>query len=102
MGSQAMGNPYLFTQHSIFYFTYFATLGIFLPFWSVYLHDRGLTHFQIGILTSLSAAVKIVAPMFWGWLADQKMGRILVIRLGAFFMCLTFILTFMPFFEIFV
>lgn len=91
-----MGRAYSFVQHSVFYFVYFATLGIFLPFWSVYLYQRGLTHFQIGILTSLSAAVKIFAPVLWGWLADQKLGRISVIRVGAFFTWLIFVLIFLP------
>lgn len=66
---------------SSFYFFYFATLGAFLPFWSLYLKKIGFAADQIGELTAMLVATKIIAPYLWSWLAD-KTGRSLgLIRL---------------------
>ena len=59
---------------SSFYFFYFATLGAFLPFWSLYLKQTGFAADQIGELTAMLVATKIIAPYFFSWLAD-KTGR---------------------------
>jgi len=45
-----------------------------LPFWSLYLKQIGFAATQIGELTALLVATKIIAPNLWGWLAD-KTGR---------------------------
>lgn len=64
-----------------FYFFYFATLGAFLPFWSLYLKQIGFAADQIGELTAMMVATKVIAPYLWSWLAD-KTGRSLgLIRL---------------------
>ena len=84
-----------FISHATFYFVYFATLGLFLPFWSVYLRDRGLSHFEVALLISASLAVKVVALILWGWVADKKYGRLSVIRWGAFFTWFVFLLVFL-------
>ena len=57
-----------------FYFCYFATLGAFLPFWSLYLKQIGFVADEIGELTAMMVATKIIAPYLWSWLAD-KSGR---------------------------
>ena len=59
-----------------FYFCYFATLGAFLPFWSLYLKHSGFAAAEIGELTAMLVATKIVSPYLWSWLAD-KSGRCL-------------------------
>lgn len=59
-----------------FYFFYFAALGAFLPYWSLYLKHVGFSAIEIGELTGLLVATKIVAPYIWSWLAD-KSGRFL-------------------------
>lgn len=59
-----------------FYFFYFATLGAFLPFWSLYLKQIGFAAEQIGELTAIMVATKVIAPYFWSWLADRR-GRCL-------------------------
>ncbi len=59
-----------------FYFCYFATLGAFLPYWSLYLKQCGFTSTEIGELTAMLVATKILAPYLWSWLAD-KTGRCL-------------------------
>lgn len=73
-----------------FYFCYFATLGAFLPFWSLYLKQIGFTAAEIGELTAMLVATKIVAPYLWSWLAD-KTGRCLrLIRITSLFAMLFF------------
>ncbi|AEG01057.1 MFS transporter [Methylomonas methanica] len=73
-----------------FYFCYFAILGAFLPFWSLYLKQIGFTATDIGELTGMLVATKIVAPYLWSWLAD-KTGRCLrLIRITSLFSTLTF------------
>jgi len=66
---------------SSFYFFYFATLGAFLPFWSLYLKEIGFAADQIGELTAMMVATKIVAPYLWSWLADKSGRSLGLIRL---------------------
>jgi PPP family 3-phenylpropionic acid transporter len=54
-----------------FYFFYFAYLGAFAPFFSLYLDGIGMTAVEIGVLMSLPQMTRIVAPHLWGWLADR-------------------------------
>lgn len=73
--------PVPYWRLSAFYFCYFATLGAFLPFWSVYLKTVGFAADQIGVLTAMMVATKIVAPYLWGWLADKTGRGLLLIRI---------------------
>ena len=61
---------------SAFYFFYFAIFGSFLPFWSLYLKQIGFDANEIGELTALLVATKIIAPNLWGWLADKTGKRL--------------------------
>jgi MFS transporter, PPP family, 3-phenylpropionic acid transporter len=63
-----------------FYFFYFAYLGAFAPFFSVYLEAAGLTPFEIGVVMALPSVTRIIAPGLWGWLADAGGGRMRVVR----------------------
>lgn len=63
-----------------FYFFYFAYLGTFAPFFSLYLESVSLTPFEIGVLMSLPQVTRIVAPHLWGWLADRGGARLRVVR----------------------
>lgn len=54
-----------------FFFAYFAYVGIFSPYLSLYLADGGFSVVQIGLLMSLPQWMRIIAPPFWGWLADS-------------------------------
>jgi PPP family 3-phenylpropionic acid transporter len=65
-----------------FYFFYFATLGAFLPFWSLYLKHAGFAAKEIGELTALMIATKIIAPNLWGYVADRTGKRLWLIRLA--------------------
>lgn len=69
-----------------FYFFYFAALGVFLPYWALYLQSLGFSHAQIGQLMAILPATKVVSPNLWGWLADHTDRNVLLIRVSS---CLT-------------
>lgn len=75
---------------SSFYFFYFALLGAWLPFWPLYLDDKGFSAEAIGYLIGIGMATKIVAPNIWGWIAARSGERMLVIRGGSLLAVLTF------------
>jgi len=60
--------------HSIrlFYAAYFAAMGLILPFFPIYLAERGLDVVMIGVMTGLLAVAKIVSPPWVGYLADRR------------------------------
>jgi MFS transporter, PPP family, 3-phenylpropionic acid transporter len=60
------------------YFFYFAYLGAFAPYFSLYLSALGMTAAGIGVVMALPQLVRIFAPYLWGWLADRG-GRCLII-----------------------
>lgn len=64
-----------------FYFFYFAYLGAFAPFFSIYLNSVGASAVEIGVLMSLPQLTRIGAPHLWGWLADRGTRRLRVVRL---------------------
>ncbi|EIJ35940.1 MFS transporter [Thiothrix nivea] len=69
---------------SVFYFAYFAALGVFVPYWTVYLKKAaGFSPAQIGELMAVFMATKVVAPFLWGWLADHSGKRLRIIRLAS-------------------
>lgn len=54
-----------------FYFFYYAFVGMFSPYWSLYLQSIGFGAIEIGILMSIQPVMRMVAPGLWGWLADH-------------------------------
>lgn len=77
-----------------FYFFYFASLGALIPFWGLYLRDRGFSAVAIGELTAVFMATKIVAPNLWGWIADHTGSRLPIVRLASILSLLIFSLIF--------
>ena len=73
-----------------FYFFYFATLGAFLPYWSLYLKASGFNPVEIGELSAMLVGTKIIAPNIWGWIADHTGKSLRIIRIAAFFAALLF------------
>ena len=73
-----------------FYFFYFATLGGFLPFWSLYLENIHFNALEIGELSALMVATKIIAPNLAGWIADHTGKSLRIIRIASFFSTLIF------------
>ncbi len=73
-----------------FYFSYFAGLGAFMPYWSVYLQSLGFAPRQIGELIAVVVATKIVSPNIWAWIADHTGQRMLIVRVGCLVATLSF------------
>ena len=72
------GVPYW--RLSSFYLCYFATLGMLLPYLPLFLHERGMTVLQIGLLAAIMSGMKIFMPGLWGWVADNYLNRTVLIR----------------------
>jgi PPP family 3-phenylpropionic acid transporter len=66
-----------------FYFFYYAFVGMFSPYWSLYLKSLHFTAIEIGILMSVQPVMRMVAPNIWGWLADHSGKRLLVVQMAA-------------------
>ena len=65
-----------------FYFFYYAIVGTFMPYWSLYLQDQGFNYQEIGILSSIAIITRFFAPFIWGWVADKTGKRMLLIRIA--------------------
>lgn len=77
--------PVPYWRLSSFYLFYFATLGAFIPYWSLYLKASGFNPAQIGELSALLIGTKIIAPNLWGWLADRSHKGLHIIRWTSFY-----------------
>ena len=63
--------------------TYFAHIGFFNPYLSLWLKDMGHGLMAIGVLTSLQSATRLFAPYAWGWLGDHTGERAKLLRYSA-------------------
>jgi PPP family 3-phenylpropionic acid transporter len=67
-----------------FWFFYFGGLGIFFPFYSLYLHENaGLTGTEVGVVLAVIPLVGSFAQLAWGQLADRTGARTHVLTLVA-------------------
>jgi PPP family 3-phenylpropionic acid transporter len=73
-----------------FYFFYFAVVGTLVPYWGIYLKDLGYSSQDVGILSAIIMATRIIAPNFWGWMADRTRLRLRIIRIGSLTACVFF------------
>jgi len=53
-----------------FYFAFFAHAGAFVSYFALYLAALGLGAGEIALAVAMPQVARIVAPGFWGWLAD--------------------------------
>ena len=60
---------------SVFYFTAFALLGAYLPYFTLYAESLGFTGLQIGILAAAIPLGKVVFGPLWTYLADRLGSR---------------------------
>lgn len=79
---------------SLFYVTWFATLGIYLPYLNLYLDRIGLSGPQIGIISALVPLSGTLVPPFGGMLADRLGRRRGLIRISSFLAVLAFSIMF--------
>ena len=63
-----------------FYFFYFASLGVLVPYWGLYLQWQGFSAQEIGELTAIFLGTRIIAPNIWGWIADHHGYRMRIVR----------------------
>lgn len=75
---------------SSFYFFYFCVVGALAPYWGVYLKSIGYSSQDVGVISAVILGTRIVAPNFWGWLADKTQQRLRIIRLGSAIACICF------------
>jgi len=66
--------------HSIpltfYWFTYFGSLGIFYPYFTLYLRENaGLSGTQVGLVLAISPLIGMMAQPFWGQVADRTGAR---------------------------
>lgn len=55
-----------------YYASYFAIIGVWLPYWPLYLsHQLGFGPAEIGLLTALALGIKVAGPPVWGAMADR-------------------------------
>jgi PPP family 3-phenylpropionic acid transporter len=54
-----------------FYFTFFLYAGLYVAYFPAYLAARGLGAAEIAWIVALPAFARVVAPTFWGALADR-------------------------------
>jgi len=66
-----------------FYFFYYAFIGMFAPYWSLYLKSIHFDAIEISILLSIQPVMRMIAPTIWGWLADRTGKRLLVVQIAA-------------------
>lgn len=69
---------------SAWYFWYFAFVGVFQPYFSLYLQSIAFSAGRIAILMSVGQVIRLVGPLFWGWLADRagQRTKIVIISTG--------------------
>ena len=61
---------------TLFWFVYFGSLGIFYPYFALYLRENaGLTGTQVGLILAISPFVGMMAQPIWGQLADRTGAR---------------------------
>ena len=66
-----------------FYFFYYAFVGMFAPYWSLYLKSIHFDAIEISILMSIQPVMRMLAPNIWGWLADHTGKKQLVVQVAA-------------------
>lgn len=76
------------------YFFYFAALGALVPYWGLYLQSLGFGAVEIGSLTAILMATKIVAPYIWGWLGDHLGHRMRIVQMASLVSVAAFTLMF--------
>jgi PPP family 3-phenylpropionic acid transporter len=90
-----MSNPPIpYWRISGFYLFYFASLGVLVPYWTLYLQSLHFDGREIGELMAILMATKFIAPYIWGWIADHTGKGMLVIRIGSVLSVIVFIAVF--------
>jgi PPP family 3-phenylpropionic acid transporter len=65
-----------------FYALVGTVFSAFLPFFVLWLRDRGFTPSEIGVVLSLSALTGVVAAPFWSDIADRRAGTVKTLQIA--------------------
>ena len=79
-----------------FYLAYYAALGAFTPYWSLYLQSQGMGIAAISVLMSLWYATRIVAPSTWTLLAARSPRPVRWLQFGSLLTLASFALFLLP------
>jgi PPP family 3-phenylpropionic acid transporter len=93
---QMMNPKQLSLSLGFFYFSFFAGIGIFAPFFPLYCKDIGLSALQIGVTTAIMPLSNVMFPHVWAYLADRFQARKGVAVIAS----LLSLLFFLPFFYV--
>lgn len=74
-----------------YYAAFYSLLGAMLPYFGLWLASRDFSPTQIGIVLSLHSGMRIIMPVFWGWVADHTGRRIALIRTATVVSMLAFL-----------
>src|SRR5689334_6573862 len=56
---------------SAHFFALFSQVGAYASYFSLYLAARGFSAAEIALAAAMPQLARMVAPVFWGWLADR-------------------------------
>ena len=85
-----IARPLPYWRLSLYYFFYFAFIGVFSPYFTLYLQSLSMSATDIALLMSQMQFMRLLAPAFWGWLADKRGRQVDIIRLSALCACIGF------------
>jgi len=74
-------HPVPYWRLSAYYFTYFSFIGVFAPYFGLYLQSLSFSAWEIGLLMSQMQLMRLFGPYFWGVLADRSGQRLWIVRL---------------------
>lgn len=80
----------LYWRFSGYYFVYFAFIGIFMPYFGLYLQSLSFSAWEISLLMSQMQLMRLFGPYLWGVLADRTGQRVRIIRLTGFISVVVF------------
>ena len=79
---------------SAYYFSYYAFLGVFSPYFALYLQSLGLSAWDIGLLMSQMQLMRLCGPYVWGGVADRCGRRLMIVRTTGAVACVSFLVFF--------
>ncbi|SMN11268.1 Nucleoside:H+ symporter:Major facilitator superfamily [uncultured Candidatus Thioglobus sp.] len=79
MVSQSPSMPYW--RLSAYYFLFFATIGIYMPYWPLYLRSINFDAQQIGFIAAITVGTRVFSTYLWSWAADYKGQKMPMVRI---------------------
>ncbi len=83
-------SPVPYWRLSSYYFFYFAFIGVFTPYFGLYLQSLEFSAWDISVLMTQMQLMRLVGPYFWSALVDRFGHRMPVIRLTGLVTLLVF------------